>query len=357
MLPYFERTGVDAAFYDCHIRDRMPARVFDAHVHVNLPDHVRDVPRERILSDWAMECGHVLPVEDALQCAAELFPGIRYEIAGFPFPIREADLPANNRYLAGKAKQGLLAALMCVRPEWDPAEVERELLEGGFAGFKPYPDMVAGKKGAAIGIGDFMPSCQWEILDRHGKVVMLHIPRAGRLADDDNVRELLDFRQRFPRVKIIVAHFGRSFCPMYLSGGLQKLGGGAGFFFDTSGVINPAVYDIAFSRIDPHTILFGTDMPVFFWHGKREWTETTYINLTSAPYSWNTNRRAAESEARYTIFLYEQARAILDAMDRHSFDSQMKDAVFHDNAARLFGVDARAVGRMGRKDSLPGYPN
>ena len=108
---------------------------------------------------------------------------------------------------------------------------------------------------------------------------MLHIPRAGRLADDENVRELRDFRQRFPRVKIIIAHFGRSFCPVYLSDGLRKLGDASGFFFDTSGVINPRVYDIAFSCINPSTILYGTDMPIFFWHGKREWTR----NLVHQP--------------------------------------------------------------------------
>jgi predicted TIM-barrel fold metal-dependent hydrolase len=335
--PYFERTDVDARFHAEHLRDRLPRRIFDAHVHMNLPQHVRDVPRERVLSDWAMECGYILPVEDALLCAAELFPGIDYSIAGFPFPIREAHLEESNLYLAQKQSQGLIRAFMCVRPEWDPEEVERQLVENDFAGFKPYPDMVAGSKGAPISIPEYIPPHQWEILDRHGKAVMLHIPRAGRLADDDNVRELKELRQRYPRVTIIIAHFGRSFCPIYLSDGLRKLGDASGFHFDTSGVINPAVYDIAFTRIDPERILFGTDMPTFFWHGKREWTETSYINLAREPFSWNRNHKDPATEATYTLFLYEQARSILDAMDRHHFSAAQKAAVFHDNAFRILG--------------------
>ena len=337
MQPYFQRTDVDAAFYAAHLRGRLPPRIFDVHVHIDLPEHVRGVPRARILSDWALECGIILPVEDALRCAAELFPGVEYRIAALPFPIREADLEENNRYLARKQKEGLVTAFMCVRPEWDPEEVERQLLDGEFAGFKPYPDMVAGAKGAAISIPEFLPPAQWEILDRHKKSVMLHIPRARRLADDDNVRELLEFRQRYPSVTIIIAHLGRSFCPVYLSEGLRKMGGAAGFFFDCSGVINPEVYDIAFGRIDPSRILFGTDMPTFFWHGRREWTETAYLNLTREPFSWNRNRRDPAEEASYTLFLYEQAKAILDAMDRHGFSDNQKRAVFHDNAARILG--------------------
>ena len=335
MQPYFERTEADAAFYSSHIRDRLPPRILDVHVHLNLPEHVRDVPEERVLSDWAMECGHVLPVEDAGRCAAELFPGVDYGLVGFPFPIREANLKENNLYLARKQKDGLVAAFMCVKPEWDPEEVERELVEGGFAGFKPYPDMVSGRKGAQIAIPEFIPPRQWEILERQKKAVMLHIPRAGRLSDADNVRELRELRERYPHVRIVIAHFGRSFCPIYLSEGLRKLGDTAGFYFDTSGVINPAVYDIAFSCIDPSTILFGTDMPIFFWHGRREWTETTYINLTREPFSWNRNRRSPDIEASYTLFLYEQAKSILDAMDHHHFTAAQKLAVFHDNARRV----------------------
>ena len=43
----------------------------------------------------------------------------------------------------------------------------------------------------------------------------------------------------------------------------------------------------------------------------------------------------AEVEAEYTLFLYEQMRAILDAMDRHHYDSGQRTAVFWSNAERI----------------------
>ncbi|MBN1837918.1 MAG: amidohydrolase family protein [Spirochaetales bacterium] len=344
MKRYFERTDLDRDFYDRWIGPRLPARVFDVHVHLNLPEHVTAVTEERRRSDWAIECGYVLPCEDAHAAARELFPGVQYRIAGFPWPIREADLAANNRYLAAKGAEGLLTPFMAVRPEWEPERVEEELVAGGFVGFKPYPDMVSGAKGAEIGIFDFLPREQWAILDRHRKAVMLHLPRGERIASPDNLRELLAARQAYPRVTIIIAHFGRSFCPYYLERALEELGEArAGFYFDTAAVINPAVYDLALERLSPSQVLFGTDLPILFWHGRRTWTEREYRNLCREAYSWNRRHEPPEVEAAYTLFLYEEVRAILDAADRHGLSPAQLGGVFGENAARLLAPAGSAA--------------
>jgi predicted TIM-barrel fold metal-dependent hydrolase len=332
---YFELTDFDNEFYRDYIASRLPSTIFDVHVHINLPKHVEMVPEERILSDWALECGRILPYEDARDSASKLYPNIDYAMAALPWPIREADLNGNNQYLAQLRAERKLVAFMGVKPEWDREEVERELVEGGFVGFKPYPDMVAAVKGADVGIFEFFPQEQWEILERHSKAVMLHLPRKQRLADDGNVRELLEARAKYPNVTIIIAHFGRSFCPCFLEKGLRKIGSPDAFYWDTSAVINPAVYDVALTTIDPERILYGSDMPILLWHGKREWTERKYHNLCRENFSWNRDRRSPEEESRYTMFLYEQMRAILDAVDRHNLMEFQKRGIFGENARRL----------------------
>jgi len=339
MNPYFHRNGRDRAFYREHLAPRLPKRILDAHVHVNLPEHVAMVPEERWRSDWALEAGHLLPVPDAYDCARELFPDADYFINAFPWPIREADLRANNGYLAAMQAEGRISALMCVKPDWDPEEVERTLLDGGFRGFKPYPDMVSGSKGADMSIFDFMPGAQWDILEKHGKAIMLHLPRKGRLSDDDNVRELKEIRDAYPSVTIIIAHFGRSFCPCFLREGIDKLGNADGFYFDSSAVTNPEVYDIAFGELSSERIIFGTDMPITFWHGKQACEGRTYANVTSEDYSWNTNRRPPEEEALYTIFIYEEARAVLDALERNGLGTDIKERVFDLNARRALKIE------------------
>jgi predicted TIM-barrel fold metal-dependent hydrolase len=99
-------------------------------------------------------------------------------------------------------------------------------------------------------------------------------------------------------------------------------------------VINPETCELAFDRLPVERILFGTDMPILFWHGRRTWTEREYCNLCREPFSWNVHRESAEVEATYTLFLYEQMKAILDACDRHHFTPAQKDALFWANARR-----------------------
>ena len=335
MQPYYTLTENDKNFYRKYLQSRLPSKIYDIHVHLNLQEHVSMVPEERWLSDWAMEIGHVLPVDDVLACGEQLFPDSHYAVNGFPMPVKEADLRENNRYLAEEQRRDNLTAFMCIMPDWADEEIERGLVEDGFLGVKPYPDMVSGEKGADIGIFDFMPPNQWDIINRHRKAVMLHLPRKERFSADQNVKELKEIRRNYPDLVIIIAHFGRSFCPFFLEEGLRKLGSAEGFFFDTSAVLNPKVYDIAFTRLDPEQILFGTDMPITLFHGKREWTDRTYINLSSEDFSWNTDRRSPEEEATYTLFIYEQLRTILDAIDRNGLTGEMKECIFFRNAEQL----------------------
>ena len=338
MQPYFERTSRDVQFYEEFLRPRLPDAIFDSHVHLNLPEHVAAVTEERVSSDWALECGYVLPCEDAYACVRELYPDSQYSIAGFPWPIREADLEANNAYLADLSGQGLLSPFMCVRPEWPVEKIEGTLLDGQFVGFKPYADMLTGVKGADVSIFDFFPHEQWQILDRHQKAVVLHLPRRDRIADEDNVQELKEARDRYPNVAIIIAHFGRAYCPLYLEEGLDLLGSPEDFHYDTAAVVNPQVYDVAFSRIPTDRILYGSDMPILFWHGRQEWTEREYHNLCREGFSWVTERRSPAEEATYTLFLYEQMRAILDAVDRHGLSDEQKAGIFGENARGILSV-------------------
>lgn len=338
MLPYFEKTSMDIQFYKKFLKSRLPAKIFDVHVHINLKQHVENVPEEKINSDWALQCGIMLPWEDAYNNAKELFPDAEYTIAGFPWPINEADIEGNNGYLAGLKAKGKLHPFMGVRPEWDCEDIEKTLMEGGFAGFKPYPDMVAGIKGADISIYEFLPQEQLRILNRHKKTLILHLPRKGRLADDKNVRELMEIRQEYPDIVIIIAHFGRSFCPIYLKEGIEKLKGAEGFYFDTAAVINPEVYDYAFNHISSDKILYGTDAPIFYWHGKRKWTEREYHNLCRESYKWNKLHELPEVENKYTFFLYEQMRSILDSLDKNGMGEADKEKIFYKNTIEALKI-------------------
>lgn len=333
---YFRKTPLDERYYRENLADRLPERILDVHTHINRPEHVASVPPERLADDWAFQCGTVMTAEDAAFYFSTLYPDRLTALCGFPMPIREADIAGNNAYIADCVRRGKIAyGMMCVKPEDSAAFLERELTEQPFSGVKPYPDMVSGKKGAEIGIFSFLPHSQLALFERLGVSVMLHLPRAGRMPDDDNIRELKEIRDRYPALKLCLAHLGRCFTPYYLEAALDKLGTYAdSFYYDTAAVSNPRVFRLALERLPLTRVLFGTDLPIFLWHGRRRWTEKGYFNLCREDFPWNTHEEK-DRETEYTFYVYWQLNHLLDTMDQMGFGGAERQQVFYENARQF----------------------
>ena len=333
MYSYFHRDQNDAVFYTAYLKDRLPERVIDAHMHFNLPEHVAAITPETIVGDWALECGLLMSYEDARHYTETMFPDTDYDFVAMPWPLRDADTAGNNRYIKELIDVHGVRGLCTIRPEYDTDYIEKLFAEGRFSGFKPYPYMASAQKGADVSIFDFMPHEQFALADRLKAPVLLHLPRAGRLPDPDNIREIREILDKYPGVKLVIAHFGRCFNSEYFEAALQKLGGDVHrIWFDCAAVLNSKVYGLAFDHLDHRRILFGTDLPIMLWHGTREWDGDGYHNLCREDFSWN-QHKCPEREGRYTYFVYEQVNTILDIIGN---DSAVCSAVFHDNAVSVY---------------------
>lgn len=106
----------DALFYDQNIRDRLPKKLVDAHCHVNLPSHVGPLDPADIAGDWALQCGVELPAERAKSILRTLFPDARTNCLALPLPLEQANMAANNSYLAELFTRLGEPALMAVKP-------------------------------------------------------------------------------------------------------------------------------------------------------------------------------------------------------------------------------------------------
>ena len=337
VCPVLKKSKRDEEFYDRWWKGRLPHYIFDFHIHLNLPEHIPEITEERIHSDWAFEAGLILPCETAVDYGSRLFPDSSYEMAGFPWPIQEAYLKENNAYLLRKKEEGLTHPFMAVSPDFSEEYIEQQL--PSFRGFKPYPDLVSTVKGAEISIFSFMPEWQLKILNRHKKAVVIHLPRKNRIADPNNIKELLEMRQKFPDIQIVIAHFGRSYNLYYLQEAFSKMGKDIdGFFFDTAAVLNPAVYRFAFEKLPSTHIFYGTDSPIMLWHGKRMWLERTYTNLVQEPFSWNHHIEGKAEESQYVLFLYEQAKVILDVIDQMQLGQNFAEKIFYKNSKSFFEI-------------------
>ncbi len=333
MYTYFHKTELDSLFYDRYLRGRLPDTIIDAHAHFNLPSHVASITSETIAGDWALECGLLMSYEDACHYSQVMFPNKQWEFVALPWPLRDANTKGNNAYISSLISDHALSGLYTVRPEYTTDQIETDYLAGRFSGFKPYPYMASAAKGANVSIFDFMPHEQFELANQLHASVLMHLPRAGRLPDPDNISEIRIILDRYPNVKLVVAHFGRCFQLEYFEKALNALGEDVHrLWFDCAAVLNPKVYALAFNKLDHHRILFGTDLPIFLWHGKREWDKQGYHNLCREDFSWNKHTHRNE-ENSYTFFLYEQLNTMLNIVGN---DQNVLQDVFCRNARSVY---------------------
>ena len=329
---------IDREVYEGEIAPWLPARLYDCHAHLGLARHCGPISPERLRANWAMEVGSAQSWARLRGRYRLLFPGRQVQVLAFGGVFREIDLEANNAYvLAGAGRrENRACALMVTAPDWDPERIARGLAQG-CRGIKPYPDL-APMGGEQARIADFLPAGHLRVLDQVGGVLMLHLPRPGRLADPENVRDLLELNDRYPRIKLIVAHLGRAFCLPTAQRGLPPFADRPGVHFDLAAHLNSEVFAFALELLGPDRLLFGSDLPITMMRGEREHRGEVYVNYTDAPYSWNTNRKSPAQEARYTCFLYQELRALVAALGKCGMGREEMAKIMFGNCARLVGV-------------------
>lgn len=327
--------AVSEKVYREQILPWLPEEIIDCHVHVGLPEHFGPIGPERIAAMLAIEVADSFAWHDLKASFEMLFCDRKVSSLTFGLPYREVDIEAANSYVLGGAisPDYNSTALAMTLPQWNEDKIE-SLLDSGFAGLKPYPDLALGGSNECS-IYDFLPKSHLEVLNRRGGVLMLHLPRKGRLADPNNIRELLEIRQAYSSIKLIVAHIGRSYCLPTAKAGLPHFANDPGVYFDTAANLNADVFEYALDTIGPDRILYGSDLPITLMRGVREHVGDKYINYTDGPYSWNTNRKSHDIEANYTYYLYEEIIAITKAIERCGLGKEAAEKIFYSNCAQI----------------------
>ncbi len=339
----------DREFFAREIEDWLPRRIIDAHVHFVDPAlQIQTITEAQRRSHWSLEVSEMQSAETLERCLGVLFPGREVSCVGFGFPSLGWDIEAANANVSAEAAKRGWRALALVRPTWVTEQLDAILDLPGMIGVKPYymlrgHDATGRDKYIESSIFDFLPRHQLEVLDARRAWVTLHVPRAGRLGHPDNLREIREIRARYPHIALVIAHYGRSYTLPHAEEGILPLADDPGLHFDCSAVLNPDVHLLALRHLGPRRILYGTDNPIFYMRGRREWRGREYINRTSHPFRFNVDREPPEVEARYTLYMYEALKAMRDAFERLGLGPGDAEDVFGRNARRL--IDRVAVTR------------
>jgi Amidohydrolase len=331
----------DRAFWRDYLDDWLPEQIFDAHTHVNEPEFWIDRPTEEMKRQyWVNELVTPIGADDARRCYETVFPGREFSCLAFGHPSFEFDIEASNRSLYESAEKFGWYTLAVIRPQWSAERLEQELDRPNVLGVKVYYSLIehdptTRDRYLEASIFDFLPHEQLAVLDRRRAWVTLHVPKADRLGHPDNIREIREIRSRYPNLILVIAHLGRSYTLPHAQEALTQLADDRGLYFDNSAVLNPEVHQLALETLGPERILYGTDNPIFYMRGRRQWDGRTYRNRTNWPFYFNTERESAEIESTYTLYMYEALRAIRTACEKVGLGRDSIEAIFNGNARRL----------------------
>jgi uncharacterized protein len=334
-------TDVDRAFWRRHLADWLPQRIFDAHTHVNEPEfRLRTPTEEKRRQYWVNEVIEPIGADAAQRCYATVFPGRDVSCLCFGFPDLDYDIEQSNARLQSECVDRGLHCLAVVRPQWSADRLAEELDKPRVIGVKPYygligDDSATRDRHQEASIFDFLPHHQLDLLNERRAWVTLHVPKADRLEHPANIAEIREIRRRYPHVRLVIAHLGRCYTLSQAEAALPQLSDDDGLCFDCSAVMNADVHRFALETIGPKRILYGSDNPVFYMRGRRQYRGKTYQNRTSYPFFFNQQREPPEVEATYTLYMYEELRAIRQACEQLGLDADDVEALFYGNACRL----------------------
>lgn len=334
---------VDRAFYRERLEAFLPSRLVDIHTHVWQECHKAMVDHRYRAATWPLRVAREQSMADLQETYRLMFPGKRVTplIFGFSTSARD-DLEANNAYVAKAARTARVPALIFAHPQWTAEELELRTIAGGFLGAKVYLTLAdAAIPEKEIRIFDFLPHHQLEVLNRHGWIVMLHVPRDGRLRDATNLGQMLEIERRYPNIRLIIAHVGRAYCPEDLGDAFEVLGQTQRMLFDFSANTNAKVFAELIRCVGPQRILFGSDLPITRMRMRRVCERGNYVNLVPrelyGDVSGDSHMREVDGgeAAGLSLFLYEEIDAFRQAAEATGLGRGDIDGVFCGNALRI----------------------
>ena len=319
----FEYRACDRALYEKELKNFLPDRMFDAHVHIStagLPAY----GSHNGGSTWTDYLCKEMGVREFLEMNKVMFPDQKMEALIFGMCLTAID--ETNAYVIANNKDYGFPMLYRSDYAQDPDQLEANVKAGGFIGLKPYlsncPPYIPA---AEVRIFDFLPPAHLEVANKNGWIVMLHIPRNKRLGDLVNIAQIMEIEEKYPNVKLIVAHVGRAYTEADFGNAFEILKNTKHMMFDfTANLFTPAITE-GIRTVGVDRFLYGTDLPIAVMRMYRVVENGTYINVVPKGYYGDLTGAAhmrEEENDQISLMVYEQ----LLAFKRSAAELRLSDA-------------------------------
>lgn len=326
---------IDLPFYHREIAPILPPRLLDFHVHTASRHQLRATSGEpdKPGAQYMVTEKHY-PVERLLEDRARLFPDRLCEMVCFGWAGPTADPVKTNAYaptLSGA--KGLYPLLLAGNGLLPVEDLRRGVLQDGAFGYKVYMDWVGDHYGD-VTIEQMLGARERQLADELGLVILLHVPRAGRLADPIVQQGVRDLARDCPNARIVLAHCGRCYLPDEMAQAVHAVADLENVCLDTAMVMDPTVLQIVLEQLPSHRLLYATDLPIARMRGRRVYVMDHWVDVVLEGYPASAYRVASDG-IRATFMVYEIILAIRRAAERRGLSEAQMHSIFYDNGARL----------------------
>ncbi len=324
-------TDADRELFDRELESFVPSTIFDAHGHWYRAEHFAADATPALV-----QSGPAVAGSDAFDAAMrQLIPNRRTEGLFFPFPHAGLDVDAANEFLFQELlRRPGSRGQMLITPDQDPEFIRETVRRCGFVGLKCYHVYASLRPTFESLIEEFLPEAQVRVADEEGLSITLHIVRARALADAANQQWIRERCERYPNMRLILAHAARGFNPHHTMQGIEALRGLQNVWFDTSAVTDCGAIEAIVNTFGHTRVLYGADFPVSHLRGRCVALGDSFFWISSD----NTDLDVPYARLNLGLVGHESLRTLKVARTSLRLtDAQVED-IFHHNATRLFGL-------------------
>lgn len=344
----------DLPFYKETIAPLLPPMVLDFHTHTWSAKNWRMKPWESGQPGGSyMVTQEEYPPEALLHDGSLCFPDRPYYAVCFGYPVPVVDWAKDTRFVAQASRHSnRLFPLLLGGRELNlfREQYEEALEKEPFFGFKVFLNWFGDQYGNKR-LDEMLGPVEMELAQERRLVVLLHVPRAGRLADPEIQQGLRRLALDYPDARIVLAHCGRCYLPEEMKRAIGCIRDLPNVSLDTSMVMDPIVLQIAMNEIDSRRILFATDFPVAAMRGRRvrvmdHWVDVVLPGYPSSAY------RVSDPGIHATFMTWEIILAIHWASEMAGLTTEQRHGIYYDNGLRLLqqvdGGNTMAAWKVGR---------
>lgn len=342
-MSLFEVTEFDRKIYENELRDYLPDEMIDIHTHVWRGKVVLTPDYDKRQVVWPILVAAENTYEDIREAYRLFFPGKRVTPLIFASKVKNIGLvKERNDYIAEAMKALSCPGLYYCHPKQSSGEVEAEVLKHGFIGLKSYltlsPSYIPEKE---VRILDFFPPHILEVADKHGLIVMLHVPRPQRFRDPVNIAQIKYICEHYRGLKLIVAHVGRAYCRSDLGNAFSDIGFYDNLWYDFTANTNEEVFVELLKNYPLDRIMFGSDEPIVRMRMRRIDENGKYINLVppglygDPAQDSHLREVTPEEAAKITFFMYEEILSMKRAQARLGLGDNVTEMLYFSNADKL----------------------